>query len=226
MVARNVNQSNPRSAWRAVREIAWLTDDFAHIRNRDPALRDKPLAWLEVLTYPGLWAVAGHRIAHVLHVSGLPLLPRVLSQLTRFLTGVDIHPGARIGRGLFIDHASGVVIGETAEIGEYVLMFHQVTLGNADVDSSGKRHPSIGNHVVLGAGAKVLGPITVDDHSVIGAGTIVTRSVSAHSVVVGCAGRVVKQLAAARAEAVEAAACCPTAGTEQSAANPLPAVCC
>lgn len=189
----NPRRRMPKTFFNAVREIAWIADDFAHIRSSDPALNNKALAALEVLTYPGLWAIAIHRFAHALHSTGLPLIPRIISQLSRFFTGVDIHPGARIGKGLFIDHASGVVIGETAEVGEQVLMFHQVTLGNADVVSSGKRHPNIGNHVVLGAGAKILGPITIDDYSVVGAGTVVTRSVPSHSVVVGASGKIVKR---------------------------------
>jgi serine O-acetyltransferase len=227
MVARKMNQPSPKNGWCALRELTWLADDFRHIRDRDPALRSKPLAWLEGLTYPGLWAIAAHRVAHVLHQTGLPLLPRVLSQLSRFLTGVDIHPGARIGRGLFVDHASGVVIGETAEIGEYVLMFHQVTLGNADVDSAGKRHPTIGNRVVLGAGAKILGPITIDDFSVVGAGTIVTRSVPPRSVVVGCAGRIVKTSDETAPEIPGGGGgCCLDVGRGGAAANPLLAGCC
>ncbi len=181
-----------RRRWRAFHELAWLRDDLAHLRGSDPALQGKPFALLEALTYPGLWAVAFHRVAHALHAAGLPVVPRVLSQVARFLTGIEIHPGARIGRGFFIDHGSGVVIGETAEIGEHVMIFHQVTLGNADVVSSGKRHPTIGSHVVLGAGSKILGPIAIGDHTLIGAGTIVTRPVPSHAVVVGPTGRVVK----------------------------------
>lgn len=181
------------SRWRGFPELAWLRDDLAHLRRSDPALQGKPFALLEALTYPGLWAVAFHRVAHALQVAGLPVFPRILSQVARFLTGIEIHPGARVGRGFFIDHGSGVVIGETAEIGEHVMLFHQVTLGNADVVSSGKRHPTIGDHVVLGAGAKILGPITVGAHTLVGAGTIVTRTVPSHAVVVGPAGRVVKR---------------------------------
>jgi serine O-acetyltransferase len=227
MVAQNMNQPARPGSGHALREIGWIRDDFAHIRNRDPALRGKPLAWLEVLTYPGLWAIASHRIAHAFHRAGLPLLPRVLSQLARFLTGVEIHPGAQIGRGLFIDHASGVVIGETAEIGEHVLMFHQVTLGNADVDSAGKRHPTIGSGVVLGAGAMVLGPITVGDFSVIGAGTVVTRSVPTHSLVVGCAGRVVRTLnQTAPADPDYDCGCRFATGVDGMVANQVPAGCC
>lgn len=173
--------------------MTWIRDDFAHLRDRDPALSGKPLAALEALTYPGFWAVMAHRITHVLQATGLPFFPRLLSQLARLLTGVEIHPGARISRGLFIDHGSGVVIGETAEIGEHVLIFHQVTLGNAHVDARGKRHPTIGDHVVLGAGAKVLGPITVGRHSMIGAGAIVVRDVPPGAVVVGPVSRLIER---------------------------------
>lgn len=192
----------PPGARQALRELTWLRADFAHLRSRDPALSGKPFATLEALTYPGIWALAAHRSAHVLHRAGIPVLPRLLSQLTRFFTGVEIHPGARIGRGCFIDHGSGVVIGETAEIGEHVLIFHQVTLGNALVDSRGKRHPTIGDHVVLGAGAKILGPIVVGANSTIGAGTIVTRSVPPDSVVVGAAARVLEPKTAGRGQLV------------------------
>lgn len=180
------------NTWQTVRELAWLQADFAHLRDRDPALSGKPFSALEALTYPGFWAIVAHRVAHVLHRAGLPFFPRLLSQVARFLTGIEIHPGARIGQGLFIDHGSGVVIGETAEIGEHVLIFHRVTLGNAHVDSRGKRHPTIGDDVVLGAGAKVLGRILVGSHSIIGAGTIVTASVPPYSKLVGPSARFIE----------------------------------
>jgi serine O-acetyltransferase len=184
-----MNRPQAHLTLQALRQLAWLSADFAHLRSRDPALSGKRFATLEALTYPGLWAVAVHRVAHILHAARLPVLPRLLSQFNRLLTGIEIHPAARIGPGFFIDHGNGVVIGETAEIGAHVLMFHQVTLGNAIVDSRGKRHPTIGDHVVLGAGAKVLGPIVIGDHSIVGAGTVVTRSAPAHSVLVGTAAR-------------------------------------
>jgi len=159
------------------------------IFQRDPAAR----SFLEiVLCYSGFHAVLFHRLAHSLHLAGLPLAARVVSQLSRFLTGVDIHPGATIGDRFFIDHGMGVVIGETAEIGDDVLIYQGVTLGGTGKER-GKRHPTIGDHVVIGAGAKVLGSIRVGDHVRIGAGSVVVRPVPAHSTVVGVPGRVVRR---------------------------------
>ncbi|HEX7712529.1 MAG TPA: serine O-acetyltransferase EpsC [Bacillota bacterium] len=178
---------------RAFRELRYLGDDFRNAYHKDPALRGKPLALLELITYPGLWAISMHRMAHLLYQIKVPFIPRLISQVSRFLTGVEIHPGARIGRGFFIDHGHGVVIGETAEIGHDVLLFHQVTLGNASVAATGKRHPTIGDQVIIGAGAMILGPITVGDHSQIGAGSIVTKDVPSHSLVVGNPGQVIKR---------------------------------
>ncbi|HET8760689.1 MAG TPA: serine O-acetyltransferase EpsC, partial [Nitrospiria bacterium] len=132
-----------------------------------------------------------HRVSHGLHRAGVPMIPRVISQLGRFLTGVEIHPAARIGPGFFIDHGMGVVIGETAEIGESVILFQGVTLGGTGKER-GKRHPTLGNHVVVGAGAKVLGPITIGDHVKIGANSVVLRSVPAHSTEVGIPGKIIK----------------------------------
>lgn len=175
-------------------QMGYLYDDFISAYKKDPALRGKIFAIPELLTYAGLWAIAFHRIAHFIYAMKIPFVPRLISQTSRFLTGIEIHPGARIGRGFFIDHGNGVVIGETAEIGDNVLMFHQVTLGNADFKSTGKRHPTIGNNVIMGAGAKILGPITVGSFSQIGAGTIVTKDIPTHSVVVGNPGRVIKTL--------------------------------
>jgi len=183
----------PKRPAQALREIAWLADDFRHLLERDPALRHKRLGWLEALTYPGLWALAAHRMAHVLATASVPVVPRVISQAARFFTGIEIHPGARIGPGLFIDHGAGVVIGETVEIGAHVLMFHQVTLGNIDVDAACKRHPSVGDHVVIGAGAKVLGPICVGHRARIGAGTVVIRDVPEGALVVGPVGQLVER---------------------------------
>jgi serine O-acetyltransferase len=177
----------------ALSQLSYLSDDYVNAYNKDPALAGKAFAIPELLTYAGLWAITFHRISHALHAARLPFFPRVLSQVSRFLTGIEIHPGAKIGRGFFIDHGSGVVIGETAEIGDNVLMFHQVTLGNADFTAAGKRHPTIGNGVIIGAGAKILGPISVGNHSLIGAGTILTKDVPSCSVVVGNPGQVIKQ---------------------------------
>jgi serine O-acetyltransferase len=144
-----------------------------------------------VLCYPGFHAILLHRVAHRLYNAGIPLIPRLISQLGRFLTGIEIHPGATIGRRFFIDHGSGVVIGETSEIGDDVLIYQGVTLGGTGKEK-GKRHPTLGNHVVVGTGAKVLGSITVGDHVKIGAGSVVIRPVPDHSTVVGIPGRVVR----------------------------------
>ncbi len=163
--------------------------DFGIIKERDPAAR----GFLERLfCYPGFQALSLHRISHLLWKSGLPLLPRVLSQITRTLTGIEIHPGATIGKGVFIDHGMGVVIGETAEIGHRCLLYQGVTLGGTGKES-GKRHPTLGENVVVGAGAKVLGAINVGSNTRIGAGSVVVRDVEANSTVVGIPGRVVHQ---------------------------------
>lgn len=162
-----------------------IVADFRIIFHRDPAARH----WLEVfLCYPGLHALILHRLAHVLHRRGLPVLPRLISHLTRFLTGIDIHPGAVIGHGVFIDHGMGVVIGETAIVGDYTLIYQGVTLGGTGKES-GKRHPTVGSHVVVGAGAKVLGNITLGDRVRVGAGSIVLRDVPSDCTVVGVPGR-------------------------------------
>lgn len=169
---------------------------FAVIREQiDTIFREDPAAQsvLEIfLCYPGFHAALAHRIAHKLYKARVPLLPRIISQTSRFLTGIEIHPGAAIGRRFFIDHGMGVVIGETAEIGDDVLIYQGVTLGGTGKER-GKRHPTIGDHVVIGAGAKVLGSIRVGDHVRIGAGSVVVRPVPAHSTVVGVPGRVVRR---------------------------------
>jgi serine O-acetyltransferase len=166
-----------------------LRADLAIIRERDPAARGT----LEILLcYPGLHALALHRLSHRLWTLGLPLLPRVLSQLGRLLTGVEIHPGAQIGRGVFIDHGMGVVIGETSVIGDQCLLYQGVTLGGTG-KQHGKRHPTLEENVVVGAGAKVLGAITVGANTRIGAGSVVLRDVAPDSTVVGIPGRVVHQ---------------------------------
>jgi serine O-acetyltransferase len=165
-----------------------LKRDFAAVFERDPAATN---ALEVILTYAGFHAIVLHRLSHWFRGAGVPLIPRLLSQLGRFLTGVEIHPAARIGPGFFIDHGMGVVIGETAEIGESVILFQGVTLGGTGKER-GKRHPTLGNHVVVGAGAKVLGPITIGDHVKIGANSVVLRSVPAHSTVVGIPGKIIK----------------------------------
>jgi len=167
--------------------LSTLLADFRIIFERDPAARN----WLEVLfCYPGLQAILLHRLAHTLHSFGIPLLPRLISQVARFLTGIEIHPGAVIGRGFFIDHGMGVVIGETAIVGDYALIYQGVTLGGTGKEC-GKRHPTLGNNVVVGAGAKVLGNIEVGNNVRIGAGSVVLRNVPSDCTVVGVPGRIV-----------------------------------
>ncbi|EAU75429.1 serine O-acetyltransferase [Synechococcus sp. RS9916] len=165
--------------------------DLAVIRERDPAARGA----LEILLcYPGFQAITAHRLSHRLWRSRLPLkLPaRLLSQLSRGLTGIEIHPGARIGNGVFIDHGMGVVIGETAEVGDHCLLYQGVTLGGTGKES-GKRHPTLENNVVVGAGAKVLGALKIGTNTRIGAGSVVVRNVEANCTVVGIPGRVIHQ---------------------------------
>lgn len=168
-----------------IRDIA---KDLQAVFDRDPAATSR----IEVfVTYSGFHALLAFRMAHWLYRKRVPLLPRMISQLARWLTGVEIHPGASIGTGFFIDHGMGVVIGETTEIGNYVTLFQGVTLGGTGKDR-GKRHPTLGNHVVVGAGAKVLGGITIGDNVKIGANAVVLRSVPPNSTVVGNPGRVVR----------------------------------
>ncbi len=166
-----------------------IKGDLAIIRERDPAAR----GFLEILLcYPGFQAISLHRISHRLWKHRLPLVPRLLSQITRALTGIEIHPGAKIGTGVFIDHGMGVVIGETTEIGNRCLLYQGVTLGGTGKES-GKRHPTLAENVVIGAGAKILGAITVGANTRVGAGSVVVRDVEANSTVVGIPGRVVHQ---------------------------------
>ena len=169
--------------------INTIKSDIAIIRERDPAAR----GILEIfLCYPGFQAIFLHRFTHKLWNLKLPLIPRVLSQINRTITGIEIHPGAKIGRKVFIDHGMGVVIGETAEIGDNCLLYQGVTLGGTG-KNHGKRHPTLKENVVVGAGAKVLGSITVGANTRIGAGSVVVRSVQGNSTVVGIPGRVVHQ---------------------------------
>ena len=164
-----------------------LRRDVATVRERDPAARTA----VEVaLCYPGLHALWGHRVAHRLWRGGHPLAARVLAGLVRAWSGVDIHPAATVGPGLFIDHAVGVVIGETTEIGADVTLYQGVTLGGTALET-GKRHPTVGDRVTIGAGAKVLGPVTVGSGSRIGANAVVVRDVPPDSVVVGVPGQVI-----------------------------------
>jgi serine O-acetyltransferase len=167
--------------------LEMLRQDIQSVYERDPAARST----LEILlSYPGLHAIWGHRLAHWLWEQGFRLLARWFSHVMRALTGIEIHPGASIGPEFFIDHGMGVVIGETAEVGRCVTMYHGVTLGGTSLEK-GKRHPTVGDNVVVGAGAKILGPITVGESSRIGANAVVVRSVPPNSVVVGVPGQVV-----------------------------------
>ncbi|MFI2368045.1 serine O-acetyltransferase EpsC [Streptomyces sp. NPDC018833] len=159
-----------------------ILEDLLTACRKDPALRGWSCA--EAVLYPGLWALWSHRIAHLLHRWRVPLLPRALSQLTRLLTGIEIHPGAVIGRRCFIDHGMGVVIGETAVLGDDVMLYHGVTLGGTGWwhgRTTSRRHPLIGDRTVLGVGATVLGPVSVGHDTVIGAQSLVLHDVPAHS---------------------------------------------
>ncbi len=168
--------------------LSAIREQIDVIFREDPAARST----LEVvLCYPGLHAILIHRLAHRLYRAKLRLLARLLSQVARGMTGIEIHPGARIGRRFFIDHGMGVVIGETAVIGDDVILYQGVTLGGTGKER-GKRHPTLGSHVVVGTGAKVLGNIEIGDHVKIGAGSVVIRTVPDHSTVVGIPGRIVK----------------------------------
>ena len=154
---------------------------FEVVRERDPAARST----LEIMCcYPGLHALLFHRIAHFFYRIRWYFISRLVSNFSRFMTGIEIHPGAVIGKRFFIDHGMGIVIGETAEIGDDVTLFHGVTLGGTGKDR-GKRHPTVMNHVVIGTGAKVLGPVTISEHAKIGANAVVLRDVPAHSTAVG-----------------------------------------
>ncbi|MDJ0660820.1 MAG: serine O-acetyltransferase [Crocosphaera sp.] len=169
--------------------LSSIIADFRIIFDRDPAARN----WLEVLfCYPGLQAILLHRVAHRIHHLGIPFFPRLISHVARFITGIEIHPGATIGTGVFIDHGMGVVIGETAEVGDYSLIYQGVTLGGTGKES-GKRHPTLGKNVVVGAGAKVLGNLNIGNSVRIGAGSVVLRDVPSDCTVVGIPGRIVYQ---------------------------------
>ncbi len=165
--------------------LTLLRHDFRIIFERDPAARN----WLEVLLcYPGFHALCLHRLAHWLYRRKVGLIPRLISHLGRFFSGIEIHPGAQIGKGVFIDHGMGVVIGETAIVGDYTLIYQGVTLGGTGKES-GKRHPTIGKHVVVGANASILGNIQIGDRVRVGAGSVVLRDVPCACTVVGIPGR-------------------------------------
>lgn len=171
------------------RAVERVTEDIKVIYDKDPAAKNL----LEVIfCYPGLQALISYRIAHKLHTWKIPFLPRLMTYWTRIFTGIEIHPGAKIGKRFFIDHGEGVVIGETAIVKDDVLIYQQVTLGGTGKDEI-KRHPTIGNGVIVGAGAKVLGNIEIGDNVRIGAGSVVINNVPENSTVIGVPGRIVKQ---------------------------------
>ena len=167
-----------------------IIEDFKSVKNHDPALHSN----FEILfNYPGVWAIFFYRVSHALYSRGFRFIPRLISAIGQFLTTVDIHPGAKLGRRVFIDHATGVVIGETAEVGDDVLIYQQVTLGGVSL-SSGKRHPTVESNVVIGAGAKVLGNITIGRDAKIGANSVVIRDVPPECTAVGVPARVTKRI--------------------------------
>lgn len=166
-----------------------INEDIQAVLSRDPAARN---SFEVLLCYPGIWALIMHKPAHWLYLHNLKLIARLISQWTRFFTGIEIHPGATIGRRCFIDHGMAVVIGETTEIGDDVTIYQAVTLGGTGKDT-GKRHPTIGNNVVISSGAKVLGPFKVGDHSKIGAGSVVLEAVPENCTVVGIPGKIVRR---------------------------------
>lgn len=166
-----------------------LYKDAKNIKEKDPATKN---IFEVILLYPGFHILIYHRIAHFLYKIKLILLARLVSQIGRFFTGIEIHPGAKIGKRLFIDHGMGIVIGETAEIGDYCTIYHGSTLGGTGKDKN-KRHPTIGNNVLVGAGAKVLGPIYIGDNVKIGAGAVVLDNIKSNTTVVGIPGKIVKE---------------------------------
>ena len=176
-----------RTIKRVAREIR---EDVAAARARDPAARGVSTVEI-VLTYPGVQAILGHRVSHALNSASVPLLPRMIAYISRMATGIEIHPAARIGAELFIDHGTGVVIGETVEIGDRVTLFQGVTLGGTGF-SSGKRHPTVEDNVTIGSGAKLLGPITIGHGAKIGANSVVIHDVPPNSTVVGNPGHPVR----------------------------------
>ena len=185
----NNQTTEQKSKIALIRGIKRVIDDIKNIKEKDPAAKST----LEIiLLYPGFHALLSYRIANKISKWNIPFLPRLISQIARFLTGIEIHPKATIGEKFFIDHGMGVVIGETTIIGDEVLIYQGVTLGGTGKDL-GKRHPTIGNRVTIGAGAKVLGNITIGDDSNIGAGSVVIDDVPEHSTVVGVPGHITRQ---------------------------------
>lgn len=184
-----IEKEKKKSKIALIRGIKRVIDDINNIKDKDPAAKSV----LEIiLLYPGFHALLSYRIANKLKKWKIPFIPRLISQIARFFTGIEIHPGATIGEKFFIDHGMGVVIGETTIIGDNVLVYQGVTLGGTGKDQ-GKRHPTIGDRVTIGAGAKVLGNITIGSDSNIGAGSVVIDDVPEHSTVVGIPGRITRQ---------------------------------
>ena len=179
-----------------------LWEDAKNIRDKDPAARNVAEV---IILYPGFHVLVTHRIAHFLYKHHCFFLARLVSQLARHLTGIEIHPGATIGRKLFIDHGMGIVFGETAEIGDNCTIYHGVTLGGTGKDT-GKRHPTLGNNVLIGAGTKVLGPVYIGDNSRIGAGSVVLKNLPANATAVGVPAEVVR---------VGSIKCCPADDLDQ-----------
>ncbi len=171
-----------------MRLIRSIRKDIQAVFEHDPAVRN---IWEVIFAYPGFHARQFHRLAHTLWDWRIPFLPRLISHINRFLTGIEIHPGAKIGEGFFIDHGMGVVIGETSEIKDNVAVYQGVTLGGTSLQKR-KRHPTLGNNVVAGAGAKLIGAITIGDNVKVGAGSVVITSVPSNATVVGVPGRVVE----------------------------------
>ncbi len=184
----DIPESQKESVFSDLEDILqYFASDVTSAFKKDPAAKNL----VEVLTsYPGIQAVLLHRIAHFFWELGLPFVPRYVSNIARQITGIDIHPGAKIGKNLFIDHGTGVVIGETAEIGDNVTLYQGVTLGGIHLEAE-KRHPTLGSNIVVGAGAKLLGPITLGDNVKVGANSVVTMDIPSNSIVVGVPGRIV-----------------------------------
>lgn len=167
--------------------LFWLNDEIKNIQRKDPAAG----LWLEVLLcYPGLHAIMLHKLAHLLYKLNIPILPRLISHFSRWLTGIEIHPGAQFGKRVFIDHGKGVVIGETSEVGDDVVIYQGVTLGGTSTKKV-KRHPTLGSNIVVGCGAKILGNVKIGNNCQIGANSVVLKDVPANSTVVGIPARIV-----------------------------------
>lgn len=168
-----------------------VIEDLSEPKRQDPAYN----SWIDVIfNYPGVWAVVNHRFAHFFYIKNLKIIARMMAGFSRFLTGADLHPAAKIGRNVFFDHATGIVIGETAEIGDRVLIYQGVTLGGVSLDK-GKRHPTLKNDVVIGAGAKILGNITIGENSKVGANSVVVKDVPCNSTAVGIPAKIIGECA-------------------------------